>query len=364
MRDDFTQKTKNALALRANYKCSFTGCGVATSGPSDESLMAVAVTGVAAHIHAAAPGGRRYLENMTPEDRSAISNGIWLCQNHATLIDRDSTNYTADVIRQMKSDHERRIASEQSGCTKSTFDADFVAIGPNLVFTGELIGFNGTEWQFSIHHFLIGDISTLIMFSERFEQINSNERYVLVNSLGDGRQLASAPAWNKSASGYDVVSCMVRQSFPRMRACDLPSEWALNDAHDVFMEKGRWAMVSGVDALPQRIKSCLSLQLGESPLHPDFGARITEYFYLFKDSPHLQRLIKLEVIRQACVPYTDPCTMHEYTPLMRVLRVMNIDMLPSPGTRENWLPFRFQLDIEGLGHWQRDISVCIPGCDK
>jgi hypothetical protein len=57
------------------------------------------MTGNAAHIHGAAPGpgSRRYLESMTPEERSDISNAIWLCAYHADLIDKDEVTYTADV---------------------------------------------------------------------------------------------------------------------------------------------------------------------------------------------------------------------------------------------------------------------------
>ncbi len=36
-----------------------------------------------------APGGRRFLASMTPEQRSHIDNAIWLCDSHAKLIDRD-----------------------------------------------------------------------------------------------------------------------------------------------------------------------------------------------------------------------------------------------------------------------------------
>jgi hypothetical protein len=77
-RDDFSAKTKQALALRAAYTCSFRGCACATSGPSEEAPDAFSMTGKAAHIHAAAPGGRRYLASMTPEERKSFSNGIWL----------------------------------------------------------------------------------------------------------------------------------------------------------------------------------------------------------------------------------------------------------------------------------------------
>jgi hypothetical protein len=295
---------------------------------------------------------------MTSEERSSIANGIWLCPTHGTLIDRDTAVYTADVIRQMKSEHEQRVNAEMSGATKSESDTDLVAIGIELVFSGELIGVNGDEWQLRIYHFIIGDIFTLISFSERFDKIDPYERYILVNSLGDGRQLSGAPAFSKLASGM-VVTSRVHKSFPRINAHNLPRDFALNDVHDISMSNGSIAMVSGLDALPQRIKSCLSLQRGESPFHPTVGARINEYFNLFHDSTWLARLIKLEVIRHACVPYKDQAGIGEYTLLMSVSRVHDVEMLSSDSATD-WLPFRFFLTVEGVGKWQRDISIFIP----
>jgi hypothetical protein len=43
-----------------------------TIGPSREALDNVATVGVAAHIHAAAPGGPRYNAAMSPEERASI----------------------------------------------------------------------------------------------------------------------------------------------------------------------------------------------------------------------------------------------------------------------------------------------------
>src|ERR1700733_12739970 len=112
-RDEFSPRTKQAIALRASHRCSFPNCPQTTAGPSDESSEAVNMIGKAAHIHAAAPGGRRYLASMTPEQRSDISNAIWLCATHADLVDRDEVTYTADVLRTMKRDHEAKCAERQ-----------------------------------------------------------------------------------------------------------------------------------------------------------------------------------------------------------------------------------------------------------
>ena len=63
-RDEFSPSTKERAAKRAAYRCAF--CGKPTIGPSFENNRAVSNTGVAAHICAAAPGGKRYDPNMTP----------------------------------------------------------------------------------------------------------------------------------------------------------------------------------------------------------------------------------------------------------------------------------------------------------
>lgn len=113
-RDDFSEPTKRFVALRAGHHCSFPGCPQRTVGPSDESPTAVTNIGEAAHICAAAPGpgSRRYVESMSPEERSHIDNAVWLCATYARLIDRDSAIYTIECLRQMKRDHEAACAEE------------------------------------------------------------------------------------------------------------------------------------------------------------------------------------------------------------------------------------------------------------
>lgn len=129
-RDDFSSRTKLDLALRASYLCSL--CKRSTVGPSDEAPDAVTMIGVAAHICAAAPGpgARRHDPTMTPEERSHIDNGIWLCASCGVLIDRDEKRCTADALRRMKLDHEgsRRLEGSDSDA-----DGDLIAIGQNIV---------------------------------------------------------------------------------------------------------------------------------------------------------------------------------------------------------------------------------------
>ncbi|MGF6534276.1 hypothetical protein P3T20_005080 [Paraburkholderia sp. GAS206C] len=141
-------------------------CRALTAGPSDESPNSVTDVGVAAHINSAAQG-RRYDPNMPSEDRKDIRNGIWLCATHSIEIDRDEAKYTANILKQMKVEHERFIADELNagrGCLRGS---DLIAIGPNIVGVGETVGTADKNWSLRIDHFVEGDLRALIDFSER-----------------------------------------------------------------------------------------------------------------------------------------------------------------------------------------------------
>lgn len=101
-RDEFSAKTKELAAKRVGYLCSHPDCRRNTVGASDEGNDRVCNVGVAAHICAAARGGKRYDPNMTSKQRSGIENCIWLCQTHAHLIDTDDNKYTVQLLREWK----------------------------------------------------------------------------------------------------------------------------------------------------------------------------------------------------------------------------------------------------------------------
>ncbi|MBC7699348.1 hypothetical protein [Aquabacterium sp.] len=67
--------------------------------------------GVAAHIHAAAPGGARYLKEMTPEQRKDLANGVWLCNICSRDVDNDAKRYPAELLRDWRQQAEERARS-------------------------------------------------------------------------------------------------------------------------------------------------------------------------------------------------------------------------------------------------------------
>lgn len=89
----FSGKVRFKLALRAAWLCSNPACAAVTSGPGVAPSTAANI-GVAAHITAASANGPRYDPSITPQMRIDASNGIWLCQNCAKLIDSDEDRYT------------------------------------------------------------------------------------------------------------------------------------------------------------------------------------------------------------------------------------------------------------------------------
>lgn len=114
-RDDFTDKTRLALASRVGYLCSNPQCQTATVGPSEDRKSGIARTGDAAHITAASPNGPRYDSSLTPSQRSDEENGIWLCKQHASLVDSNHSRYSVDLLKAWKSRSEDLARLRQGG---------------------------------------------------------------------------------------------------------------------------------------------------------------------------------------------------------------------------------------------------------
>lgn len=124
MRDDFRKETKDELAKRVNYVCSNPNCRRTTLGPKEGERGHVSF-GVAAHIAAAAAGGPRYDPSQSADERRSYYNGIWLCQNCAKLIDLEPERYTVGLLREWKSDAEKRARSVL--LAENSFEVDDLA---------------------------------------------------------------------------------------------------------------------------------------------------------------------------------------------------------------------------------------------
>src|SRR5579883_1107428 len=122
MRDEFRAATIRTLAGRAGHRCSNPECLRPTSGPAVAEDKSVNV-GEAAHITAAAPGpgAKRYDASLTQEERRAASNGIWLCELCAKLIDTDEARFTVELLRKWKQDAEERALRDIATAAPGTY---------------------------------------------------------------------------------------------------------------------------------------------------------------------------------------------------------------------------------------------------
>lgn len=114
-RQDFSAKTKRVIAGRAGYRCSFPSCRKLTIGPG-ATHGEVATTGVAAHIYSASPEGPRGQGSKTPEELSAATNGIWLCSEHARLVDANrGERFPPALLWSYRELREARALRDQTG---------------------------------------------------------------------------------------------------------------------------------------------------------------------------------------------------------------------------------------------------------
>lgn len=122
-RDDFSATTKRVLRERVGGICSNPECRAPTFGPkgADQAFH----TGHAAHICAAAPGGPRYDEHMTREERRGLNNGLWLCSGCSQKIDGDFQSYPTKLLKEWKAEAEAE-AKKAQGHRPATHDAKYL----------------------------------------------------------------------------------------------------------------------------------------------------------------------------------------------------------------------------------------------
>ncbi|EPQ3961733.1 hypothetical protein L4P90_005873, partial [Pseudomonas aeruginosa] len=94
-KNNFKSSTLRKLKNRVGNVCSNPSCYAPTSGAKTGEEEGELNMGIGAHICAASPGGPRYVPHMTPAQRSAYKNGIWLCIPCSYKIDKDPTAYPA-----------------------------------------------------------------------------------------------------------------------------------------------------------------------------------------------------------------------------------------------------------------------------
>ena len=251
-RDEFRKKTKDILAHRVAWICSWPGCPTVTVGPNKSSTDSFQILGEAAHIHAAAKGGPRYDPNISQEERKSISNGIWLCRQHARLIDNDYKEYSPETLRKWK------LSAENAAYKALCLPGDqylrdtttLIQIGNDIVFHGKWISADEDkrEWSVLVDDYVYGNEFLLKDYCSKYN--DRNDKYIVIQDQGDGRIIRVAPSWQlKDTKMYLTVN--IEDKFVRTNPYDAGVDLALSPSWDITLDaNGDFDLVRGI-LIPQ-----------------------------------------------------------------------------------------------------------------
>jgi hypothetical protein len=364
MRDNFTKKTKDLLAKRVAYRCSFLGCGIITIGPGHSSTEDTINLGEAAHINAASENGPRYDEKMTTEDRKSIDNALWMCRQHARMIDSDFINYSSATLKQWKeiAENETYRLLKDVERPRSKKPTTLVAIGKEIVFEGIWKAVKNGFWVFEVHNFLIGREEDLTYFNEakRFPQ----EKYIVIESQGDGRLIDGDLNWQ-------LVDEILEISFKVENKLPKSTPYHLTDISAKFeFEDGDIKIVKGEECAKQAIMIALSTDFGDMWYSPSFGSFFSIYYWAFKGNPDvLKRFIKLEITRLTSIPDQKPTTKSgqpalnlmendDRPPLDFINRVVDVELLTKE-IENDTISIQLRLEWGDGNHWEDKIDIYI-----
>ena len=358
MRDNFSKKTKELLAKRVAFRCSFPGCHRITIGPSKEDNESVINLGEAAHINAASQNGPRYDESMTPEERRSISNGIWMCRHHARMIDADFINYSESTLRQWKELAEKRTYEllEEFGKEEVKLPTTLIAIGGQIVVEGIWLKIEREKWSFEVIKFVLGDYDKLFDFTTSDHL--KNNRYIVVETQGDGRLLTQNPILiqNKDKINLEVaVEEKSKRTVP-YRLSDI--------ATPLKFENGDFKLVKGEECAKQFIERTLSTQHGGLLFAGDFGSYFSKYYWRFKeDIYYLNRMLNLELTRLISIPYIDSTMKSDVPPLDFINRIHEVEIIDTE-IRESMIQVKVELEWGDGKHWADTIKIYINEKEK
>ncbi|WP_186185180.1 toll/interleukin-1 receptor domain-containing protein [Burkholderia gladioli] len=301
------------------------------------------------------PGGKVILpiwHGVTKEDVLAFSPP--LADRLAASSSAGLEKVAKQILRAVQAEAADEVAPPQ------TPRAELVALGPNIVCEGEILSAEPGAWRVLLDKFVEGDTGSVIRFAEDFGTMKPLDRYVILNILGDGRALTAAPSVTMDGN-RTVLKCPVGTSAPRLAAQNLPGRLATSPkTNDIYIENGDLARVSGVSSLPQSLRESLSFIQGESMFARTEGSRLQEYYWRYRDTPHLESMLKIDVIRLAAIPYDD--SKRPQPPLLCVERVWALKLLAEEPVAKR-IPLRLDLEIKGLGRHEHEVSLLMPPAD-
>jgi hypothetical protein len=356
---EFNRKTKNALGARVAYRCSYPGCTRITIGPGNDHAEHFIIVGEAAHIYAASEKGPRPNAELTKEQRSSIENGIWLCKTHARLVDVDTNNFSAQTLLLWKEQAEKETYRKMKELEKEAAADTQTLIGlrSGLICACYWKSVEEEEWVFELDHFVEGNLDQLRAFSIEIKDIPSWNKYIVIESQGDGRELQSF-SWLNDKNTVQLT-CQVKPKSLRTSPHEMGGDIAVGENFDIFFKDGDLASVKGMDAAIQDIRLHLSTIPGDLRENVHVGSEIVRYFEKYKDNASLlNRLLKLEIVRLLVVSIPDSFSSTLRPSFNYINRVLDATVL-SINDREKSAIVKLSLEWGNMELWEGKIKLGI-----
>jgi hypothetical protein len=165
-----TPETLRELFLKSGNLCAFPGCNQLMMDIEGDFI------GQLCHIEAAEEGGERFNPSMTNDERRAVANLMLMCYPHHVKTN-DVNTYTVDVLRKMKSDHERRFSEPQRAILEKLTDwttVDVPKVARNLRRMCRVLG-----WPSLTDEELKASVDELNLYVERLSLVPQRVRHFL-----------------------------------------------------------------------------------------------------------------------------------------------------------------------------------------
>lgn len=131
--NNFSTRVRDDLAKRAGHRCSFPECDKYTVGPSGASEDLSIASGWACHIYPASSRGPRGDLAPSGVDLHEIQNGIWMCETHGSLIDKNNgIDFSPQKLQKWKKNAENAARLRQLGLSPIPAIDALVVTGQNL----------------------------------------------------------------------------------------------------------------------------------------------------------------------------------------------------------------------------------------
>ena len=357
---DFNFSTRYRLASRVGWICSYPGCGRLTIGPGLNSEKDVTILGQGGHIHSAGKKGPRAKLGMDENQLSDITNGIWLCMIHHNIVDSNESEFTAETLKKFKAEAEIRAFSSlenfQRILTRTELAETLVAITGGILFLGVWAAANGNTWMFRIVEFIKGDLTQMQELFLKQSNIANWEKYVAIESQGDGRPLEEF-SWERLSDGTLIVNCQVgkkvERTNPQTRGADIAFDF---NERDLLFADGDFGIVWGVDAAIQHLIGLLIADPGGYADGSIVGSHFSKYCKEYHDNPSLlAQMIKIEVIRLMSVGYSTDSIGPELDFINRVVKVE----VPAINKEKREVTVNLELELGDESHWEGQLQLVV-----